>query len=706
MWIPEREETKMATMRTVTLELLRHGPPHNQLLSRLTQYLGLCGNHPAVTVNVPLDQAQFLVKLQALQYKDTNKTLDLQIQDTADKMTDILASVPGLIAELSECCEGGEREMTHLRLILSANELALLPFELANAPNGFPGAGQSLLLQSQLPLSITREGRRVSSRFGRWGRTPKILFASASPPGVDSVPRDAHALALRYVIEPWVYYHADDEQRERRVGEHLTVLTDASVDSIHKACSSGEYTHVHILAHGVPYEQGDDRRYGLALHSAHNAAQKDVVDGPRLAAALRPHTDCENDNLTCPTVVTIASCEGAQGGTVVGAGASIAHALHEAGIPLVVGSQFPLSFAASVVMVQVLYTGLLNGGDPRRLLNDLRRQLKSRVPATHDWASIVAYAAFPDNLTTQLSQVRVDQAKRSIEAALDHADTLSRRMSKRYSSMSKNMLGTGSGTGTGTGMGIGTGTGTGSGTGSGSAPLVQQVTATLRALKEPQERLKKAQHRLEELLNRSYPDEGSIYGLLASTQKRLAEILWRAVSISVSGVSIEQRSEHQQQAIIALRASREFYWKAFQINRAQSWGLVQHLALVAVLHGGNKVDPDEWRLAKLLSEQDLNVESRERRTWARANLIELYLLAMMRSDGVNLIGNELADMKVREYRTQFLKLADPHSWEIHSTRRQLVRYLEFFNEVQPDVAIIIGLVEEILGSLEEVISLS
>ena len=242
----------MGKMRTITLELLRHGPPHNQLLSRLTQYLGLCGNHPAVSVTVPFDHAQFLIKLRALQYYDTSKTRELQIQDTADRMTDVLGSVPGLIADLAEPCEPGEQEMTHLRLILSSNELALLPFELANAPNGFPGAGQSLVLQSQLPLCITREGRRVSPRFGRWKSKPKILFACASPPGVAEVPLDAHALALRAVIEPWIYYHANDEQCEIRVGEHLTVLTGASVDSIQQACASGEYIHVHILAHGVP----------------------------------------------------------------------------------------------------------------------------------------------------------------------------------------------------------------------------------------------------------------------------------------------------------------------------------------------------------------------------------------------------------------------------------------------------------------------
>ena len=37
-------------MRTVTLRAGRHGPAHNQLLSPLTQYLALCENHPAVTL--------------------------------------------------------------------------------------------------------------------------------------------------------------------------------------------------------------------------------------------------------------------------------------------------------------------------------------------------------------------------------------------------------------------------------------------------------------------------------------------------------------------------------------------------------------------------------------------------------------------------------------------------------------------------------
>ena len=46
-------------IRTVTLEFLRAGPRHNQLLSPLTQYLAVCGDSPAGVVNLPYEHAVF-----------------------------------------------------------------------------------------------------------------------------------------------------------------------------------------------------------------------------------------------------------------------------------------------------------------------------------------------------------------------------------------------------------------------------------------------------------------------------------------------------------------------------------------------------------------------------------------------------------------------------------------------------------------------
>ena len=220
-------------MRTITLELLRHGPAHNQLLSPLTPYLALCEDHAAVTLKVKLEHRSLLHQLRALSYQLGEETRQHQLQDSARFLAELLAQVPGLAAELSRSAgDGPSSQPIHLRLVLSASELALLPFELALAPPAWPGAGQPLLLQPRQPMCITRESRRVAGR-----------------------------------------------------------------------------------------------------------------------------------------------------------GASIAHALHQAGIPLVIASQFPLSFGGSVRMVQTLYDGLLWGEDPGAVLVALRRQLHTEFPYTADWAS-------------------------------------------------------------------------------------------------------------------------------------------------------------------------------------------------------------------------------------------------------------------------------------------------------------------------------
>ncbi len=60
-------------VRTVELQLLRHGPPHNQLLSPLTDYLALCGDHTNTTLNFPLEHLSLVVRLRALRYQDSEE---------------------------------------------------------------------------------------------------------------------------------------------------------------------------------------------------------------------------------------------------------------------------------------------------------------------------------------------------------------------------------------------------------------------------------------------------------------------------------------------------------------------------------------------------------------------------------------------------------------------------------------------------------
>src|SRR3954449_151162 len=94
-------------IRTVTVEFLRSGPPHNQLLSPLTQYLAVCGDVGAGVVTVPYEHAAFERRLKELRY-ETGDASDRQamLHQTGAEMGQILGNVPGLPGAVSTDGEG------------------------------------------------------------------------------------------------------------------------------------------------------------------------------------------------------------------------------------------------------------------------------------------------------------------------------------------------------------------------------------------------------------------------------------------------------------------------------------------------------------------------------------------------------------------------------------------------------------------------
>jgi hypothetical protein len=132
--------------------------------------------------------------------------------------------------------------------------------------------------------------------------------------------------------------------------------------------------------------------------------------------------------VTRPVVVTVASCDSGQVSDVRTTDASVAHYLHDQGIPLVVASQFPLSVEGSVLFTERFYHGQLRGIHPLLSLYKVRLELHSRMePDTHDWASLVVYEAFPSNLASQLEDLRYWQARRALYLVLDRLDDLAFR---------------------------------------------------------------------------------------------------------------------------------------------------------------------------------------------------------------------------------------------------------------------------------------
>jgi hypothetical protein len=691
-------------MRTITLELLRHGPPQNQLLSPLTQYLALCGNHSAITVQVPFEHNALLYRLLALEYHQDDSSREFQLKDMGHKLGELLGSIPSLIAELNRDTHGKLRagnskseteRLTHLRLIISASELALLPFELALAPNGSPGEGQYLLMQSQEPICLTREVRRVPEQQVSWAKKPRILLAAAAPKE-RSIPLEAHVQALREVIDPWVDEYQTDDQRRKCVEEHLVVLPEVTALALQKACATGEFTHVHILAHGMQYREGYDIRYGLAFHDEFDSSKDDVLSGTRLATILRafqqddpsvPRANLSRKTgLACPIVVTLASCESAKVGTIGGAGASIAHSIHEAGIPLVIGAQFPLSFRGSVRMVKDLYHGLLWGEDPRILLSKLRRRLLLELPEGHDWATLATYASLPPRVQRELLCAHIAQSKRAFEVAMKSADRRTvtsppliefseKKMSKKEGEQEKT------------------------------------PDEWLSMLNSTKNRMGEAKDRLERLAAQSHRERAQLYSYLASAEKRCAEVHF-TISYLRNG---ERQPIRCADAKDGLLRAHKHYLKSYEFDRYASWPVVQYLSLDLLLHPRTDSQDDQtanglpdyrtlWTLAYVLSIEGLSPSQHIRlgdqssskafRSYQRAiywnlgNLVELELLPLLLPDDKRPkkpVPSEKAPVCLaRRWASELVERAGPNAFQVYSTRRQMLRYVYWFPKMFSD----------------------
>ena len=246
----------------------------------------------------------------------------------------------------------------------------------------------------------------MSAEGIRWPSEARILFVAG--PDTDP-PLALHRKALVDAMAPW-------RNADGTLGDRLVVLEKATLAHISRQVASAAakgtpFTHVHILAHGAPLDDTD--RYspvGIALYD------EDVVSGRQLATALVAVTD---RGVERPVVVTLATCDSGKVSDVRTTDASVAHDLHDQGIPLVVGSQFPLSVDGSVPFVERFYQDQLWGEHPLVSLYAIRLHLHSCMgPDTHDWASLVVYEAFPSNLTDQLEDLRYWQARRAQEGAL------------------------------------------------------------------------------------------------------------------------------------------------------------------------------------------------------------------------------------------------------------------------------------------------
>jgi len=624
-------------IRTVTVELLRSGPAHNQLLSPLTHYLGICGDSVAGIVTLPYEHGTFLRRMKVMRYDGGEDRERLAVlRDIGMDMARILDAIPTLPGALTVHAGEGAETLVHLRLTLSASELALLPFELAKMPVGPNGSDESwLALQTRVPVCVTRRSRNVSSEGKLLPVRPRILFI-ASNPAPASIPFDEHREKLLEAVKPFLSPGQATPAlslggRREQFGDGLTIIKDACFDEIVTECANNPYTHIHILAHGDTDPNAEDTSYGLVLRDSADNNNTEVVTGDRFASAF---ARIVSGRIHRPTVVTLATCDSGNIGSVLVPGASLAHALHLAGIPLVVASQFPLSKEGSVAVVGILYQGLLWGDDPWKLLHGIRSDLHGHfAPNAHDWASLVAYEALPGDLGSQLEAVRYHQTKRAINTALEHLD---RAVVGEEGSMPD-----------------------------GGANYNRFVGAVRHACGK---------------LPLAGEFMGECLGLRASSSKRLAQAEYGKAMAMGSGSPDHRRCllqscDYLEQARLDyLQAAKAFLvngGKPLQRIAALHWVLVQMLSIATVL--GKPIRDGSWETAKLSAENYLDHPSVDERAWALGSLAELWLLRLA-DDGTSATQADAA-RQAKAQVSELVKLfTTGDAFPIESTRRQFERY--------------------------------
>jgi hypothetical protein len=450
-------------------------------------------------------------------------------------------------------------------------------------------------------------------------------------------PFDLHHDALQKAFAPWSDEKGSPGNRLCNLKHEKATLASIA-DAVSSAAQSGApFTHVHILAHGARLDEADPYSpIGVQLHG-------EVISGRRLATSLSSVTD--QDGVGRPAVVTLATCESAEVADVRTPDASVAHDLHDQGIPLVVASQFPLSVEGSVPFVERFYAGQLRGEHPLVSLYDVRLLLHVRmIGEVHDWASLVVYEAFPSDLPEQLEELRYWQARRAQESALGRIESLGAQYAVEP-----------------------------------AAPSAENDTGS-----------RSTEHRYEEFLagadeaGMRLPNRGpyalECAGLRAAGHKRLAEVAFRiAIRRSLP------EAWHQglfSQGLARLNAARAEYWRATKAFLGPSsepmrrkanlhWLLGQVLSLDVVL--GRPFNALAWTAARLAAQIDAENPSEDVRTWAYVSLSELALLRL--ADETTAAGERAKfSAEALENANRVVDQLGRSSEQVMTTSRQFERY--------------------------------
>jgi hypothetical protein len=616
-------------MKSLIIELTRTGKAHSKLLSRDNQYLALCGTNPEQTFSIDCEQDEFYDQVRNLRYNNANPAATQKAIAFCQKLvTDIFHQTKYLERSLTDT------EPLHIRLVVNPLELAQLPFEFARVPlDTGVAATATFLAEESRTVSLTREVRQETDLHYEWPPVPRILFAWAQP--VEDVPHEAQKAVFEELLAPLAKPSKDSIEPLPDISPFFSELPDASLYYITNKIKEGAsqnspYTHINILAHGSHNESMSGYDFDLVLCEKDAPKTEQKVSGTDLVKALTAQKNL-------PVVVSLSACDSANVGNVIRPAGSLIYQLHNAGIPCVFASQFPLSQAGSVIMIKTLYSELVNACDPRLALYRTRLALKKEN--THDWASIVAYARFPGDIDEQLVSARLKKVFRSMRTSNAWTDHAFRHWQDINEKNRPGIL----------------------------EQLLQRLNESIADLSnyvtDGKSNLTTSDLQCEQM------------GLLASACKRKAEYLWRS-----SGLTPVDTGKRLAESTSELNKAKEYYSQGFEADFGSHWNGVQFLSLKAVLESSLSGQEQIWHVARYTAELDLKKDA-DKRCWAMGSLAELYLLQPLLKQAASTEDLKNSGEQAKKYIAAIKEFDSSFKGHLESLARQLERYLVWWPKV-------------------------
>jgi hypothetical protein len=570
-------------------------------LSPDSKYIRTTGwGEPAKEVSPGFDYERLLENLNLLRYENVGTSDEVGAARTA------LADEAALLMPQIHVRDG---ELRQIDLVTNAGELWAFPFEAMFARN------TAWLQGTDHGVVLTRRIRSdYSGETIPWPAKPLVLFAHA-PATRDLTASliDDHLRALTRALGPW------SRGKDARDAGLLVVREVVSADQLARERSTRPFGYVHLLAHGalVPQRLKQKEVWGLRL----GYEGEPGIEPAKIAQALTPTPE---DRL--PLVVTLAACDTANQSDPAFATHSVVQDLHRAGVPVVLGSQLPLTQSGSVTLTAAFYDCVLQGEDVRAALHAGRVALFNDKSAGHDWLSLVGYVRLPpEGYAEHLLELGLRAELGMLDAVQQRADQLSLK----------------------------------SGTLDEFADLETRLRHRLASLDARKCHLTKRRDLLDEC-----------NGLQASAFKRLAELLFIRSLRHQQGAS--DALEKSKQALIE---SAELYRQAYRANINSHWLGVQHLALEAALTG-RTAQPADLSIVTYVAEIARDVqraEGKPRDYWACGTLAEAWMLATVAGRPAGLDeARAAAALLVERAR------AANDEFAIQSTRRQFNRYVTWW----------------------------